>query len=66
MQRMSLQRIVRAPSEMYFLALAETTDDALLLEETNLNVFRETWLQNESRIKGISRSEKDSLNTHHY
>ena len=39
----------------YFLALAETTDGELLLEEANLNVFRVTWLQNESRIKDISK-----------
>ena len=40
----------------YFLALAETMNGELLLEEVNLNVFRENWLQNESRIKGISKS----------
>ena len=42
----------------YFLALAGTTDGELLLEEANLNVFRATWIQNESRIKGISKSKR--------
>ena len=44
--------------EKYLVALADSTDDELLLEKANQNQYRKAWLQNEFPLKGLRRSKR--------
>ena len=44
--------------DRYILALSDSKDGELLLEQANLNQFRKAWLQKEFPVKGLHRSKR--------
>ena len=42
----------------YLIALSNSMDGKVSLEQANLDVFRETWLRKETSISGVFRSER--------
>jgi hypothetical protein len=54
----SLEDRCRKYWDKYLIALADTFDGELILEQANLNVIRDTWLRKEKKIKWIYRSKR--------
>ena len=44
--------------DRYVLALSDSKDSELLLEQTNLNPYRKAWVQKEFPVKGLHRSKR--------
>ena len=42
----------------YLTALSDSIDGKMILEQANLNIFREAWLSKENSISGIFRSKR--------
>ena len=42
----------------YLIALSNSMDGKMTLEQANLNVFRESWLRKETSISGMFRSKR--------
>ena len=42
----------------YLIAVSNSMDEKMTLEQANLNVFRETWLRKETSISGVFRSKR--------
>jgi hypothetical protein len=54
----SLEDRCRKYWDKYLIALSDTVDGELILEQANLNVIRDTWLKKENKIKWIYRSKR--------
>jgi hypothetical protein len=54
----SLEDRCRKYWDKYLSALSESTDDELFFEQANLNIFREAWINKDSRVTGIFRSKR--------
>jgi hypothetical protein len=44
--------------DKYLVALADSIDGELILENATLNVFRSAWFQGEHPLKGLRRSKR--------